>query len=50
LKELKLKLKKNPLSLEEREMLNKIEKGETIVINMTTHFHVLKYAKDKGDL
>jgi hypothetical protein len=42
------KVKENPLSLEEREMLNKIEKGETIVINMNTHFHVLKYAKDKG--
>ena len=28
-------------------MLNKIDNGETIVINMNTHFHVLKYAKDK---
>lgn len=43
-----IKVKENPVSIEEREMLDKIEKGETIVINMNTHFHVLKYAKDKG--
>ena len=41
------KIKKNPISKEEQEMLNKIDNGETIVINMNTHFHVLKYAKDK---
>ena len=42
------KVKENPVSFEEQEMLNKISKGETVVINMNTHFHVLKYAKDKG--
>lgn len=42
------KVNENPISFEEREMLDKIEKGETIVINMNVHFHVLKYAKDKG--
>lgn len=42
------KVKENPVSFEEQEMLNKISNGETIVINMNTHFHVLKYAKDKG--
>ena len=42
------KVKENPVSLEEQEMLNKISKGETVVINMNVHFHVLKYAKDKG--
>jgi len=42
------KVKEKPISFEEREMLGKIEKGETVVINMNIHFHVLKYAKDKG--
>ena len=42
------KVKENPVSFEEQEILNKISKGETVVINMNTHFHVLKYAKDKG--
>ena len=42
------KVKEKPISFEEREMLYKIEKGETVVINMNVHFHVLKYAKDKG--
>lgn len=42
------KVKENPLSIEEREILDRVEKGETVVINMNTHFHVLKYAKDKG--
>lgn len=42
------KVKENPISIEEQEMLNKISNGETVVINMNTHFHVLKYAKDKG--
>ena len=42
------KVKEIPVSLEEQEMLNKISKGETVVINMNVHFHVLKYAKDKG--
>jgi hypothetical protein len=41
------KVKENSISKEEQEMLNKIDNGETIVINMNTHFHVLKYAKDK---
>lgn len=42
------KVKENPISIEEQEMLNKISNNETVVINMNTHFHVLKYAKDKG--
>lgn len=42
------KVKEKPISFEEREMLDKLEKGETVVINMNIHFHVLKYAKDKG--
>ena len=42
------KVNENPMSFEERDMLDKIEKGETVVINMNVHFHVLKYAKDKG--
>lgn len=42
------KVNEKPISFEEREMLDKIEKGETVVINMNLHFHVLKYAKDKG--
>jgi hypothetical protein len=29
-------------------LFDKIEQGETVVINMNLHFHVLKYAKDKG--
>jgi flagellar biosynthesis regulator FlaF len=41
------KTNENPISIEEREMLDKISKGETVVINMNKHFHVLKYAKEK---
>lgn len=41
------KTNENPVSIEEQEMINKIEKGETVVINMNKHFHVLKYAKEK---
>ena len=37
-----------PISLEEQDLLNRIEKGETVVINMNNHYHVLKYAKEKG--
>jgi hypothetical protein len=42
------KTQTQPISLEEQKMLNQIANGETVVINMNTHFHVLKYAKDKG--
>jgi hypothetical protein len=42
------KTQANPISDIEQDMLNKIANGETVVINMNTHFHVLKYAKDKG--
>lgn len=42
------KTQTQPISLDEQKMLNQIANGETIVINMNTHFHVLKYAKDKG--
>lgn len=42
------KTQTQPISLDEQKMLNQIANGETVVINMNTHFHVLKYAKDKG--
>jgi hypothetical protein len=42
------KTQANPISDIEQDMLNKIANGETVVINMNTHFHVLKYAKEKG--
>jgi flagellar biosynthesis regulator FlaF len=42
------KTNENPISIEEQEILNKIAKGETVVINMNKHFHVLKYAKEKS--
>jgi len=37
-----------PISKEEQELLNKLKNGETVVININTNFHVLKYAKDNG--
>jgi hypothetical protein len=42
------KVKETPLSIDEQQMLDAIDRGETVVINMNVHFHVLKYAKDKG--
>jgi hypothetical protein len=42
------KTKEIPLSIDEQKMLDAIERGETVVINMNVHFHVLKYAKEKG--
>ena len=42
------KTQTQPISLDEQKMLNQIANGETVVINMNTHFHVLKYDKDKG--
>lgn len=42
------KTQTQPISIDEQKMLNQIANGETVVINMNTHFHVLKYAKDKG--
>ena len=42
------KTQTQPISLDEQKMLNQIANGETVIINMNTHFHVLKYAKDKG--
>ena len=42
------KTTEQPISIEEREMLDKAERGETVVINMNKHFHVLKYAKERG--
>ena len=33
---------------EDRLLIDKIEKGETVVLNMNTNFHAMKYAKDKG--
>lgn len=42
------KVKTIPLSIDEQEMLARLDKGEAVVININIHFHVLKYAKDKG--
>lgn len=33
---------------QDRLLIDKIEKGETVVLNMNTNFHAMKYAKDKG--
>lgn len=33
---------------EDRLLIEKIDKGETVVLNMNTNFHAMKYAKDKG--
>lgn len=42
------KVQEEPISKEEQELLDKVKNGETVVINMNTHFHVLKYAKANG--
>ena len=42
------KTTEQPISIEEQILFDKIDKGETVVINMNVHFHVLKYAKEKG--
>lgn len=42
------KTQTNPISNIEQDMLDKIANGESVVININTHFHVLKYAKEKG--
>lgn len=42
------KVQEEPISKEEQELLDKVRNGETVVINMNTHFHVLKYAKANG--
>jgi hypothetical protein len=42
------KTQEQPISIDEQILFDKIEQGETVVINMNLHFHVLKYAKDKG--
>lgn len=42
------KVQEAPISKEEQELLDKVKNGETVVINMNTHFHVLKYAKTNG--
>jgi hypothetical protein len=42
------KVQEQPISEEEQDLLDKVKKGETVVINMNTHFHVLKYAKAEG--
>lgn len=42
------KTKEIPLSIEEQVIFDKLNNGETVVINMDVHFHVLKYAKEKG--
>lgn len=42
------KVQEEPISKEEQELLDKVKKGDTVVINMNTHFHVLKYAKANG--
>ena len=33
---------------EDKLLIEKIDKGETVVLNMNTNFHAMKYAKDKG--
>jgi len=42
------KVQEEPISKEEQELLDKVKKGDTVVINMNTHFHLLKYAKANG--
>lgn len=42
------KVQEEPISKEEQELLDKAKRGDTVVINMNTHFHVLKYAKANG--
>jgi len=42
------KIEQEPINEEEKAMIDKLLAGETIVINMNKHFHVLKIAKEKG--
>ena len=39
---------KQPISEEEQTILNRLKKGETVVINMNKHFAVLQYAKENN--
>ena len=39
---------KQPISEEEQAILNRLKKGETVVINMNKHFAVLQYAKENN--
>lgn len=47
-KKLKEKVDATPIPFEESQLIDKLKNGETVVINMNTNFHVLKYAKDNG--
>jgi len=42
------KVQEASISKEEQELLDKLKNGETVVININTNFHVLKYAKANG--
>ena len=39
---------KNEWPEEQEEMRRKVESGETVVINMNAHFHLLKWAQENG--
>jgi DNA polymerase III delta prime subunit len=42
------KVSETKISKEEKELIEKLSNGETIVININKHFHVLKEAKERG--
>lgn len=39
-------VKTTPVPAEESAMIEALKRGETVVLNMNTHFHVIRYAKD----
>lgn len=45
---IKNKVSETKISKEEKELIEKLSNGETIVININKHFHVLKEAKERG--
>ena len=42
------KVSQTEISQEEQDLIDKLSSGETIVININKHFHVLKEAKERG--
>lgn len=42
------KVSQTEISQEEKDLIDKLSSGETIVININKHFHVLKEAKERG--
>jgi len=42
------KVSETKISKEEKELIEKLSNGETVVININKHFHVLKEAKERG--